>query len=450
MSLQDTQELVLSPYSYKVDSSKFDICYDETSQIIVYIHKEQQILFFHTLTDVEFAPAKLSTPITFIPRGPVLSVSFSVDRRFISLVRTPNSIEIFNLVDPKHTCVKVCVRSKESIIPNGVCWLHSKREMKSKMVFSPILVVATTKSLSFYDVSLKGASLIKSVKLSVSALWCNWQNQLAVAAESGTGRLYIYTVKEMGVQKLQSLTLSEPPSHATTQVASFYRATYLLQYSASRGYLFLFAFSTREMEFKFFNTVALPERGPAVLSVSDNLLFLHFPAVLRSFFVDVAEVPYESSRIPAGNAVHAVHVSSIPAGNEDPAFHVSSTPAGYASVEVCVRGVSLGLELESTFPRLFRGELDGRVHGCLDSSGCVREMAGVSSGMAGVSSGDYLTHLNDHCVVGNSLASVTELIRTAGRPLKLRFERGVPASDPYLYRGDVPIVRVCEVEGEAV
>lgn len=85
--------------------------------------------------------------------------------------------------------------------------------------------------------------------------------------------------------------------------------------------------------------------------MSDNLLFLHFPTVLRSFFVDVAEVPYESSRIPAGNAVHAVHVSSIPAGNEDPAFHVSSTPAGYASVEVCVRGVSLGLELESTFPR---------------------------------------------------------------------------------------------------
>lgn len=40
------------------------------------------------------------------------------------------------------------------------------------------------------------------MKLSVSALWCNWQNQLAVAAESGTGRLYIYTVKEMGVQVL--------------------------------------------------------------------------------------------------------------------------------------------------------------------------------------------------------------------------------------------------------
>lgn len=60
----------------------------------------------------------------------------------------------------RHMCVKVCVRSKESIIPNGVCWLHSKREMKSKMVFSPILVVATTKSLSFYDVSLKGASLV--------------------------------------------------------------------------------------------------------------------------------------------------------------------------------------------------------------------------------------------------------------------------------------------------
>ena len=71
------------------------------------------------------------------------------------------------------------------------------------------------------------------MKLSVSALWCNWQNQLAVAAESGTGRLYIYTVKEMGVQVLLNSPFSPeiavadplgPPSHATTQVASFYRA----------------------------------------------------------------------------------------------------------------------------------------------------------------------------------------------------------------------------------
>ena len=67
-------------------------------------------------------------------------------------------------------------------------------------------------------------------------------------------------------------------------------------------------------------------------------------------------------------------------------------------------------------------------------------MAGVSSGMAGVSPGAYLTYINDNCVVGNSLASVTEMMRTAGRPLRLRFEKGVPPSDPYLYRGDVPIV----------
>ena len=66
----------------------------------------------------------------------------------------------WGIVECRHICVKVSVRSKESIIPNGVCWLHSKREMKNKMVFSPILVVATTKTLSFYDVSLKGASLV--------------------------------------------------------------------------------------------------------------------------------------------------------------------------------------------------------------------------------------------------------------------------------------------------
>ena len=58
-------------------------------------------MFFQTLSDLTLLPVKLSTPITFIPQGPILSVSFSNDRRFISIVRSPTLVEIYNLVDPK-------------------------------------------------------------------------------------------------------------------------------------------------------------------------------------------------------------------------------------------------------------------------------------------------------------------------------------------------------------
>ena len=60
----------------------------------------------------------------------------------------------------RHNCLKVNLRSKESIIPDGICWLHTKKEAKNQAVFSPILVVATSKSLSFYDVTLKGVTFV--------------------------------------------------------------------------------------------------------------------------------------------------------------------------------------------------------------------------------------------------------------------------------------------------
>ena len=40
-------------------------------------------------------------------------------------------------------------------------------------------------------------------------------------------------------------------------VSTFYRATYLIQYCQQRGFLYVFAFSNRENEFKYYNTVAL-------------------------------------------------------------------------------------------------------------------------------------------------------------------------------------------------
>ena len=78
----------------------------------------------------------------------------------------------------------------------------------------------------------------------MKTLWCNRLNQLIIAVEAGSSRVYVFTVKEA-------------PTSTNTFVSTLYRATYLCQYSESRGHLFVFAFSNRDHEFKFFNTVAL-------------------------------------------------------------------------------------------------------------------------------------------------------------------------------------------------
>lgn len=56
--------------------------------------------------------------------------------------------------------MKINVKSKESIIKNGIVWSHSKKEMKDQNVYCPILTVATNKSLSFYEVSVKTSYLV--------------------------------------------------------------------------------------------------------------------------------------------------------------------------------------------------------------------------------------------------------------------------------------------------
>ena len=59
------------------------------------------------------------------------------------------------------------------------------------------------------------------------------------------------------VQKLQAFSLPEPPTKQNTFVSTIYRATYLYQYSESRGLIFVFVYSNRDHEFKYYNTIAL-------------------------------------------------------------------------------------------------------------------------------------------------------------------------------------------------
>lgn len=90
---------------------------------------------------------------------------------------------------------------------------------------------------------------------------------------------------------------------------------------------------------------------------------------------------------------------------------------------------------------------DGRVHGCLDNSAYVKGVTDTISPMVRtqVELGSYITHVNDHFVVGNTFASVLQLLRQEKRPLKIRFERGpVQEDDPYCYKGEKPVLEVVE------
>ena len=91
--------------------------------------------------------------------------------------------------------------------------------------------------------------------------------------------------------------------------------------------------------------------------------------------------------------------------------------------------------------------LDGRVHGCLDSSAFVKGYTDTISPMlrSQVEIGSYITHINDHFVVGNTFASVLQLLREEKRPLRIRFEQGRAVEDPYAYQGELPVTAVSEV-----
>lgn len=91
--------------------------------------------------------------------------------------------------------------------------------------------------------------------------------------------------------------------------------------------------------------------------------------------------------------------------------------------------------------------LDGRVHGCLDSSAFVKGYTDTISPMlrSQVEIGSYITHINDHFVVGNTFASVLQLLREEKRPLRIRFEQGRAVEDQYAYHGELPVTAVSEV-----
>lgn len=90
--------------------------------------------------------------------------------------------------------------------------------------------------------------------------------------------------------------------------------------------------------------------------------------------------------------------------------------------------------------------MDGRVHGCLDSSAVVKGFTSTVSPIvkSQVEIGSYITHINDRFVVGCTFSAVLQLLRQEKRPLKIRFEKGCDENDEYAYNGDKPVQGIVE------
>lgn len=100
--------------------------------------------------------------------------------------------------------------------------------------------------------------------------------------------------------------------------------------------------------------------------------------------------------------------------------------------------------------RLFVSPLDGRLHGCLDNSGFVKGFSPTISPIvrSQVEIGSYITHVDDQMVIGNTFANLLQLLSPAKRPIRIRFERGIPEEDSFLYRGATPIQGIVQLGGE--
>lgn len=157
-------------------------------------------------------------------------------------------------------------------------WIHTRGEVKKQKVYCPILVVATNKSLTFYEVSVKSFYMVSLLFSPLSPTDQEHQAERRAAVvqspqparhrfgDRQRPRLRLHRPRigrhgprstSLSRQRLQSLSLNIAPDHTTTMVSTFYRATYLIQYCQQRGFLYVFAFSNRENEFKYYNTVAL-------------------------------------------------------------------------------------------------------------------------------------------------------------------------------------------------
>ena len=107
-----------------------------------------------------------------------------------------------------------------------------------------------------------------------------------------------------------------------------------------------------------------PYKSPAVISLSDNLLMVHYKEVRESFSVDLADVPFDAAgnlSMPAvsHSAVSKLNITAVAAMRgalEDPSFaYPAEEKVPYHSYEVQIASANIGLELESAFQKWVRG-----------------------------------------------------------------------------------------------
>lgn len=129
-----------------------------------------------------------------------------------------------------------------------------------------------------------------------------------------------------------------------------------------------------------------PYKSPAVISLSDNLLMVHYKEVRESFSVDLADVPFDAAgnlSMPAvsHSAVSKLTITAVAAlpeamcGTlEDPSFaYPAEEKVPYHSYEVQIASANIGLELESAFQKWVRGV-------CVSVDCSCRHMTGACTG----------------------------------------------------------------------
>lgn len=105
-----------------------------------------------------------------------------------------------------------------------------------------------------------------------------------------------------------------------------------------------------------------------MISLSDNLLMVHYKEVRESYSVDLADVPFDAAgnlSMPAvsHSAVSKLNITAVAAlpeamrgALEDPSFaRQAEEKVPYHSYEVQIASANIGLELESAFQKWARG-----------------------------------------------------------------------------------------------
>eukprot|EP00941_MAST-03F_sp_MAST-3F-sp1_P000677 g677.t1 len=428
---------LLSQPSFTFDFTLYDqVLFDEARKLLVLIRNN----VYFTLSLGRAVPS-LSSAINFISEGPVLSVHFSSNKRFIAIQRSSTTVEIVDIFH--RTELELSCRHKESnlLLRNGVAWCKYADNTEA-------LFLVTQLGIEVYRLtsSTKGTTCkyVRSVKHSMIHYF--WFCPL----ESGKGRcegvlllstgrngrtLRPYLLNSYAPLKLPKFEVDAPIDVNSIRVASMYGRLCCIHLHhdaetegrASRCSVFALSRSdvTLTRQFPLYAT------GPVTLHMLDNLLVIHQPSTQCSMIFDAKT----RSNEPVTNPLPLALDSTEPC--EAVCSWTEQTKQKISTFDVVFSGEmqSLGLELLRPSPTNDEENENNdnmpsktkMSHNFLTIvNGFHREkpnLIGPAEKCGKIKIGDYLAAVNGQNTSTKPFETVLAMIRNASRPITLRFER---------------------------